>query len=405
MMLSELDVPQRLLLGPGPANAHPRVLRAMSTPLLGQFDPEFTAFMNETMGAYRQVFETDNTWTLLIDGSARAAIEAAFVSVLRPGERVLVIDIGRFGGLLREIAERCGAEVHTSAVPWGEVAPLAAVEAAARSVRPQLIACVHGDTSTTMMQPLEGIGALCRELGALLYVDATATLGGVPVPVERWQADIVTAGLQKCMGGPPGMAPLTLSARAAEHIMQRRSIEHGLRATTDQGHAERIRSNYFDLAMIMEYWSDKRLNHHTEATSMLYAARECARVVLQEGLSERFARHARIGAALLAGIEAMTLKVYGDRRYKMPHVTGVEVPEGIDAERIRARLREDFGIEIGAAFGPLRNRLWRIGTMGWNCTKPNVLTALAALEAALRAEGFHAPAGAAVDAAMATLSA
>jgi (S)-ureidoglycine-glyoxylate aminotransferase len=403
--IREIDPPQRLLMGPGPVNAHPRVLRAMSAQLLGQFDPEFTAYMNETMGLYRQVFATENRWTLLIDGTARAAIEAAMVSLLEPGDTVVIASAGRFGGLLTEIAERCGARPVIVSAPWGEVIPPADIEAVISKEKPRLFACVHGDTSTTMAQPLEGVGAACRKAGALFYVDATATLGGMAVPVDAWGADIVTAGLQKCLGGPSGIAPITVSERAAERIFERRHVELGLKGTGGPaGAGARIASNYFDLAMILDYWSDKRLNHHTESTTLLYGARECARLVLEEGLEARFARHALAGAAVTAGIEAMGLTVFGDPAHKMANVTGILIPEGVDGEAVRARMREDFGIEIGSSFGPLQGKIWRIGAMGYNATKPNVLTTLGALEAVLRGAGAKVRSGAAVDAALAAFA-
>lgn len=401
----DLDHPPRLLMGPGPINVHPRVLRAMSVQLLGQFDPEFTAYMNQTMALYRQVFATQNHWTLLIDGTSRAAIEAALVSTLAPGDDVVVLNAGRFGLLLAEIAERCAARVTLVEAPWGEVIAAEAVEAAVRRVGPRLVACVHGDTSTTMAQPIEDIGAICRQHGALLYVDATATLGGMAVPVDAWGADIVSAGLQKCLGGPPGSAPITLSDRAAEHIFGRRHVERGLAGSGFSDNVgRRIASNYFDLAMVMDYWSERRLNHHTEAASMLYAARECARLVIEEGLAARFARHALAGAAVVAGVQAMGLAVYGDPAHKMTNVTGVVAPAGVDYERVRGRMRTEFEIEIGAAFGPLAGKIWRIGAMGVNARKHAVLTTLAALEAVLRHEGFGFTAGAGVDAAMATFA-
>src|ERR1700736_929086 len=192
----ELDHPPRLLMGPGPINVHPRVLRAMSVHLLGQFDPEFTEYMNQTMALYRRVFETQNRWTFLIDGTSRAAIEASLVSVLAPGDRAVIVNAGRFGLLLAEIAERCGAEVTLVEGDWGTVVAPQAVEDAVRRVRPRLVACVHGDTSTTMAQPIEGLAEICRRYDTLLYVDATATLGGMRVPVDAWGADLVTAGLQ-----------------------------------------------------------------------------------------------------------------------------------------------------------------------------------------------------------------
>jgi (S)-ureidoglycine-glyoxylate aminotransferase len=398
----ELDHPARLLMGPGPINVHPRVLRAMSVQLLGQFDPEFTTYMNQTMALYRHVFETANRWTFLIDGTSRAAIEAALVSTLSPGEDAVVLNAGRFGLLLTEIAERCGARVTTVEGEWGTVIDPQAVEDVVKRVRPRLVAAVHGDTSTTMAQPIAPLGEICRRYGALLYVDATATLGGMPAPADAWGADLVTAGLQKCMGGPSGAAPISVSDRAAEHIFGRRHVERGLASGGDGAAGSRIASNYFDLAMIMDYWSEKRLNHHTEAASMLFAARECARVVLEEGLTPRFARHAAAGRAMTAGIEALGLEVYGDPAHRMTNVTGVRIPAGIDGERVREKLRTDFEIEIGSAFGPLAGRIWRIGAMGVNARKHAVLTTLAALEAVLRREGYGVGPGAGVDAALAS---
>jgi (S)-ureidoglycine-glyoxylate aminotransferase len=401
----EIDPPQRLLMGPGPANAHPRVLRAMSAQLLGQFDPEFTGYMNETMALYRQVFQTTNRWTFLIDGTARAAIEAALVSVLAPGDGCVIVSSGRFGYLLTEIAERCGAQIEIVEAEWGTVVPLDRIEDAVKRVRPRLVASVHGDTSTTMAQPLQGLGEICRRYGALSYVDATATLGGMDLAVDALGLDIVTAGLQKCLGGPSGSAPITISDQAAEHIAGRRHVELGLATGATPGNGSRIGSNYFDLAMLMDYWSDKRLNHHTEATTMLYGARECARIVVEEGLPQRFARHALAGQAMVAAIGAMGLKVYGDPAFKMPHVTGIHIPDGVEGEAVRQSMREDFGIEIGTSFGPLHGKIWRIGVMGFNCSKPNVLNTLAALEGALRKVGAPVKSGAAVDAALAVFGA
>ena len=400
-LYGEIDPPQRLLMGPGPVNAHPRVLRAMAADLLGQFDPEMTGYMNQVMALYRPIFGTANHWTFLIDGTARAGIEAALVSLAAPGDRVLVVNFGRFGLLLTEILERIGAVVETVDAPWGETVPLDAIAAAIERTAPKVVACVHGDTSTTMAQPLDGLGALCRAVGAYLYVDATATIAGMEIAADRWGADIVTAGLQKCLGGPSGSAPITMSDRAAAHIGSRRHVEQGIRrADIADGRGPRIGSNYFDLAMIMDYWSDKRLNHHTEATTMLYGARECARVALGEGLDARFARHAAAGRAVTAGVRAIGLNVFGDDRFRMTNVTGILIPDGIDGERVRTRMREDFEIEIGSAFGPLQGRIWRIGAMGYNAAKHKVLLTLGALEAVLRAEGFTFPAGAAVDAAL-----
>jgi len=402
LLFGEIDPPQRLLMGPGPVNAHPRVLRAMSADLLGQFDPEMTAFMNQVMALYRPVFGTANQQTMLVDGTARAGIEAALVSLIAPGETALVVNFGRFGLLLQEILTRIGAKFETVDAPWGEVVPLDAIRAAAQRLKPALIATVHGDTSTTMAQPLDGIGAIAQEVGALVYVDATATIGGMEIAADRWGADVITGGLQKCLGGPSGVAPITISDAAADKIFARRHDEKGIRAADAvDGPGARIPSNYFDLAMIMDYWSEKRLNHHTEATTMLYGARECARVALGEGLEARFRRHRAAGAAMSAGLRAMGLTLFGDDAHRMTNVTGVYIPAGVDGERIRLRMRVDFEIEIGTAFGPLIGKIWRLGAMGYNAMKHKVLITLGALEACLLAEGYSLPLGAAVPAALA----
>jgi (S)-ureidoglycine-glyoxylate aminotransferase len=401
-LFGEIDPPQRLLMGPGPVNAHPRVLRAMAADLLGQFDPEMTAYMNQVMALYRPIFGTNNQQTFLIDGTARAAIEAALVSLTAPGDRVLVVNFGRFGLLLTEILSRIGAVVETIDAEWGEVVPLDAIAHAIEKFAPKIVATVHGDTSTTMAQPLDGLGELCRKAGALSYVDATASIGGMEIAADRWGVDVVTGGLQKCLGGPSGSSPITISETAASHIFARRHVEQGIRrADIGDGTGPRIGSNYFDLAMIMDYWSEKRLNHHTEATSMLYAARECARVVLGEGLPNRYARHAAAGRAMTAGLRAMGLTIFGDDAYRMTNVTGVHIPEGIDGEEVRTAMREHFEIEIGSAFGPLAGKIWRIGAMGYNARKHNVLITLGALEACLRQQGFLTPPGMAIESAMA----
>ncbi|HVL34510.1 MAG TPA: alanine--glyoxylate aminotransferase family protein [Burkholderiales bacterium] len=398
----DLNPAPRLLMGPGPINADPRVLRAMSAQLLGQFDPQFRAYMKDVSELYRGVFQTTNRWTLLIDGTARSAIEAALASLIEEGDRVLVPIFGRFGHLKVEIAQRYGAEVIALEKEWGQVFRSEELEAALKKHRPKLVAISHGDTSTTMAQPLAELGRLCRAHDALLYVDATATLGGMNLPTDAWQLDVVSAGLQKCLGGPSGSAPLTLNERAEKRILRRRHTEAGLR-TPDaiEGEGPVIRTNYFDLAMIMDYWSDKALNHHTEATTMLYAARECARILLKEGLERAFARHARASRALTAGLKAMGLALFGDQQHKMANVTGVYIPAGVDGDKVRRALLNDFNIEIGTSFGPLHGRIWRIGTMGYNARSDAVLQTLAALDTVLAHEKFTLPRGAGVDAALA----
>ncbi|HDL8243864.1 TPA: pyridoxal-phosphate-dependent aminotransferase family protein [Yersinia enterocolitica] len=399
-LFSQINPPARLLMGPGPINADPRVLRAMASQLIGQYDPAMTDYMNQVMALYRGVFRTKNQWTMLVDGTSRAGIEAVLLSSIRPGDKVLVPVFGRFGHLLCEIARRCRAEVHIIEVPWGEVFTPDMIEDAIKKVRPRLLLTVQGDTSTTMLQPLAELGEICRRHQVLFYTDATASLGGNVLETDAWGLDAVSAGLQKCLGGPSGSSPVTLSPQFSEQIRRRKCIEQGIRtADHADGDEEMIYSNYFDLGMIMDYWGPERLNHHTEATSMLFAARECARVMLEEGLDNGIARHALHGAALLAGIQGMGLAVFGDLKHRMNNVLGVVIPAGIHGEQVRQLMLNDFGIEIGTSFGPLNGKIWRIGTMGYNARKDCVMQTLVALEAVLNRLGFVTVQGAGLQAA------
>ena len=398
-----LDPEPRLLMGPGPVDVYPQVLRAMSNSMLGQFDPQFTEYMNQVMVLYRQVYCTDNRWTFLVNGTARAGIEACLTSLISPGDRVLVPIFGRFGHLLTEIAGRSGADVVTIDTEWGSVFEADQITDAVKTYSPQLVALVHGDTSTTMAQPLAEVGRFCQQAGVLVYADTTATLGGNPFETDAWGIDAASTGLQKCLSGPPGTSPVTLSEAAVERINARKHVEAGIR-TVDAVDADGsiIQSNYLDLAMLMDYWSPLRLNHHTESTAMLYAARECARVVLGEGLEAGFARHRLTSRALRTGLSAMGLELFGDPAHRMENVTGVYIPDAVkDADAVRLALLDDFGIEIGTSFGPLHGKIWRIGTMGYGCRKQNVLRCLTALETVLARNGFSAPVGAAAQAAYA----
>lgn len=391
--------PARLLMGPGPISAYPSVLQSMSNALVGQYDPFMTNAMVETQQLYRGVWGTANDATLLVDGTSRAGIEAAIVSLVRPGDRVLVPVFGRFGHLLAEIAERALAEVHTIEVPWGQVVPVSAIEEAIVRVKPHLVALVQGDTSTTMLQPLEEVGAIAAKHGALFYSDATASIGGNAFEADAWGLDAATAGLQKCLGGPSGSAPITLSERAVAVVRSRGRVEAGIREAGDDSSDEFVRSNYFDLGQILDYWGPRRLNHHTEATSMLYAARECARLLLAEGREAVIERHRVAGDAMLAGVRGLGLTVFGDVAHKMSNVVAVEIPEGVPGDAARTAMLEDFGIEIGTSFGPLHGKVWRIGTMGYNARKDAVLTTLAALESVLHRFGASTPRGGGVEAA------
>lgn len=386
MNFNPLQVPNRTIMTPGPVEVDPRVLQAMATPILGQFDPAFTHMMNEVMEMLRQVFQTKNQWAYPIDGTSRSGNEALLCSVIEPGDKVLVPIFGRFGHLLVEICERVGAQVYTMECPWGEVFDQQDIIKKVKEIKPKVVAIVHGETSTGCMQPLNELGPACRELDVLLIVDAVASIGGTNVMVDEWCLDGVIGGTQKCLSIPAGMAPITYNERIEKVILSRKKVEAGIATAEDLAlgnEKKRIRSNYFDLAMLQDYWSPRRLNHHTEATSMLYALREGLRLVLEEGLYERFGRHKYHERALVEGLKAMGLEIFGKEEHKLPTVTCVKIPEGINGDQVRQMMLEQFGVEIASSFGPLQGKIWRIGTMGYSCRKENVLSVLSALEACL----------------------
>lgn len=379
----DLNPPTRLLCGSGPTNPDPRVLRAMAAPVLGQFDPAFTAIMTEVMDLGRQVFRSRNPRTFPISGTGRAGMEAAIASLVEPGDRVLVANCGRFGDLFVDLAKRYGAQVNQVTAEWGQIIDPAQIEDTLRRTPAKIVALVHGETSTGMLQPMmEEIGRICRQHDALLVVDAVVTLGGIPVNVDAWGVDLGSAGTQKCVGCPSGMAPITYNARAEQAIVSRKTP---------------IISNYFDLAQLQRYWSPERLNHHTLPTSMTYGLREALRLIVEEGLEARWARHQRVGEALKRGLEAMGIQLFGDSAHRLPMITAMMIPEGVPDEAGRARLLEEFGIEVATAFGPLRGRIWRIGTMGYNAELSTVLRVLTALESVLRSFGARVASGAGVE--------
>ncbi|WP_193437393.1 pyridoxal-phosphate-dependent aminotransferase family protein [Sporolactobacillus pectinivorans] len=382
----KLSVPPRTIMTPGPVEVDPRVLRAMSMPILGQFDSAFTAIMNEVMEMLREVFQTKNHWAYPIDGTSRAGTEALLAALIEPGEKMLVPVFGRFGDLFVEIGERYGAEIHTMSCPWGTVFDPEEIISEIEEVHPKIVALVHGETSTGRMQPLDAVGRACREMGVLLVVDAVATFCGVDIKPDEWCIDAVIGGAQKCLSIPSGIVPITYNERVEKEILKRKKVERGIATDADRKKAEGhlpIRSNYFDLGQLQDYWSERRLNHHTEATSMEYALHEGLHLVLEEGLQNRFARHKLNAEALKAGIEGMGLELFGDPSCVMPTVTCVSVPEHVDADEVRNVLLKQFGIEIAGSFGSLQGKIWRIGTMGYGCRQDHVLAVLAGLEASL----------------------
>ena len=401
MKFKEINPSPRMLMTPGPVEADPRVLRAMSAHILGQFDPEFTALMNETMEMERYLFQTKNRQTYVVDTTSRGGLETVLTGAICPGDKVLIPAFGRFGYLLAEILERCGAEITLLERDWGTVFDPEEIEEALKKDSYKAVACIHGETSTSMMQPLEEIGKLCERYGALLIVDSVATLGGTPVKVDEWKLSACISGTQKCVSAPSGSALITYNEQIEESVKKRNRVEKGIRTADDKaGTLPMIPSNYLDLGQLEDYWSPRRLNHHTEATSMQYAVHEALRCIVEETLEARFARHALNDKALTAGLKAMGLTIFGDLEHKMPVVTAINIPEGADGKAIRGMLLNEFGIDIATSFGPLDGKILRIGNMGYSSQKRNILILLGALEAVMLRNGVKVSKGEAVSAAL-----
>lgn len=365
----EFSPPVRLLLGPGPSNLHPRVVRALSAPILGYLDPYFLTLLDETMELLRALFRTANRLTFPLSGPGSAGMEAVLANVVETGDRVAVGVNGLFGQRMAEIVRRHGGEVIELKADWGSPIDPSQVEAALRSRAPvKAVALVHGETSTGVLQPLADVGRLCRQHDTLFLVDTVTSLSGTAVEVDAWNIDLCYSGTQKCLNAPPGLSPLTLSDRALETIKARRS---------------RCRVWYLDLKLIEQYWSQGRIYHHTPPTLLIYALREALRVILEEGLEARFERHRRAALSLYRGLEVLGFGLHVRPSHRLPSLTTATIPEGLDEARIRRQLLEDHNIEIGAGLGPLRGKVWRLGLMGQNATLPAVLTLLSALEQTL----------------------
>ncbi len=386
MALQEFTPPRRLLLGPGPSLVHPRVLRALSTPLLGHLDPVFLGVMNDIQSSLRGVFETEHPFTIAVSGTGSAGMEASIANLVEPGDAVLVGVNGVFGTRLASVVERCGGKAIGIEAPWGEcIAPDAVEHALARSGPVKAVAIVHAETSTGVRQPLEDVGALCRRYGALFIVDAVTSLGGLAVGVDRLGIDVCYSATQKCLSCPPGLSPFTMSERALAAVKARRTS---------------CQSWYLDMGLIAEYWADgKRAYHHTAPISMLYGLREALRLVEEEGLAARYARHQTNSDALLAGLMELGLAPLPSAGHRLPMLNCVTVPTHIPEADIRTRLLSQHGIEIGGGLGSLKGKVWRIGLMGESSTEANVLTLLNALEALFLEGGWLPTAGVALRAA------
>ena len=359
------------------------------------------ADLNETMEMERYVFQTQNKMTYLVDTTSRGGLETVLTGAICPGDKVLIPAFGRFGYLLAEILERCGADITLLEREWGTVFEPEEIEEALKKDSYKAVAFIHGETSTSMMQPLKEIGEICEKYGALLIVDAVATLGGAEVHVDDWKLSACISGTQKCISAPSGSALITYNEQIEEIVKKRKKVEKGIRTADDvNGSLAGIPSNYLDLAQLEDYWSPRRLNHHTEATSMQYAVHEALRCIVDETLEARWARHSLNDKALCAGLNAMGLSIFGDIEHKMPVVTAINIPEGVDGKVIRGTLLNEFGIEIATSFGPLDGKILRIGNMGYSSQKRNILILLGALEAVMLQNNVKIATGEGVAAAM-----
>ncbi|OGG43553.1 MAG: alanine--glyoxylate aminotransferase [Candidatus Handelsmanbacteria bacterium RIFCSPLOWO2_12_FULL_64_10] len=387
-MYRQLNPPQRILMGPGPSEAHPRVYAALAAPIVGHLDPEFLTIMEETKDLLRYVFRTKNPVTLPVSGTGGAGMEACLTNLLEPGDKAVVCIHGFFGTRMREIAERCGATPIAVEAPWGRPIDPADVERAVKESGAKLVAIVHAETSTGVLQPLGDICRVAKAHGALVVLDTVTSLGGCDVRIDDWGIDAAYSGTQKCLGGPPGLSPVTFNDRAMEVAQKRRT---------------KVRSWYLDMALIAQYWGESHTYHHTAPVSLNYALREALLLVQEEGLEDRVARHRKNHLALVAGLEAMGLEMFVEKAHCLPSLNTVKVPDGVDEAKARRRLLDRFSLEIGAGLGPLRGKIWRIGLMGYASSARNVATCLTALEDALRAQGHRVPEGAGVKAALALL--
>ncbi|MEJ2263223.1 MAG: alanine--glyoxylate aminotransferase family protein [Anaerolineales bacterium] len=361
----ELDAPARILLGPGPSMVHPRVLRAMAAPLVGHLDPYFLQLMDRIQNQLRYVFETENTLTIPVSGTGSAAMETAVANMVEPGDVVLVCINGYFGGRIAEMARRYGGEVRTIERPWGETFTPGEVEQALRGHPSKVVALVHAETSTGAEQPLEEIAKIVHAQGGLLIVDAVTSLGGLPVRVDEIGIDVCYSGSQKCLSCPPGLGPITLNDRAEEVLRERKTP---------------VANWYLDLSMVQKYWGAERTYHHTAPITANYALYEGLRLVAEEGLENRWRRHRKNAELLWEGLEDLDLSLHVPPEHRLPTLTTVRIPEGVDDLAIRQRLLNDYNIEISGGLGELKGRVWRIGLMGYSSRPENVLLFLSALE-------------------------
>jgi alanine-glyoxylate transaminase/serine-glyoxylate transaminase/serine-pyruvate transaminase len=383
--MEEVRPPTRLMLTPGPSCVSPRVYRALATSLVGHVDPWFTEFMGGVQELLRRIFQTQNHITFPISASGTGGIETAMVNMLEPGDEAIVCVNGVFSGRMAEIAERTGAKIHRVAAPFGRSVDPEDVRRAGQGRKVKFVGLAHGETSTGVVTQIDPFRRVADELGALLVVDSVATLAGVPLDVDRQQIDVCFSGTQKAISAPPGMSPITVNAR----------VEDLLRSRTTK-----VQSWYFDLTTVMNYWGKERTYHHTPPIPLIYALHEAMRIVLEEGLEASWERHRQNQVALIAGLEAMGIRLFVENpEDRLPTVTAVWIPSGVDGAKARGRLLNEFNIEISGGLGDIKATTWRIGLMGYSSQRANVLLFLDALERVLLDQGMKLPVGAGIAAA------
>lgn len=360
----DLTIIPRTLLGPGPSDVHPRVLQALAYPPVGHLDPQFLGLMNEVQELLRFVFQTENALTIPVSGTGTAGMEAAFANFIEPGDPVLIGVNGYFSERMVDMAGRYGAHVRRLERPWGEVFTPEEIEEALRAQPARLVALVHAETSTGALQPLDEIAQIVHRYGGLLLADCVTSLGGLPVQIDAWDIDIAYSGTQKCVGAPPGLAPLTVGPRA--------------RAALDK-RASKVPNWYLDLTTVAQYWGAARTYHHTAPINMNYALREALRMIQEEGLEARFARHRAHAELLWAGLEEMDIALHVEPQHRLSTLTTVRVPAGVDEMAVRKTLLERYNVEIGGGLGALKGQVWRVGLMGYSSQQKNVALLLAAL--------------------------
>jgi alanine-glyoxylate transaminase/serine-glyoxylate transaminase/serine-pyruvate transaminase len=368
LQLTPLEIPSRLLLGPGPSNAHPTVLQAMNTSPVGHLDPAFLALMDEIQSLLRYVWQTENPLTIAVSGTGTAAMEATIANAVEPGDIVLIGVAGYFGNRLVDMAGRYGADVRTITKPWGQVFKLDELKTALETHRPAILALVHAETSTGARQPLEGVADLCGEFGTLLLVDTVTSLGGVPLFLDAWGVDLAYSCSQKGLGCPPGASPFTMSARAVEKLQQRQT---------------KVANWYLDMLLLGKYWGAERTYHHTAPINLYYALREALRLLAEEGLANSWQRHQKNVEYLWEGLEDLGLSMHVEQEYRLPTLTTVSIPAGVDGKAIARQLLNEHNIEIGGGLGELAGLVWRVGLMGFNSRKESVDQLLAALRQVL----------------------